>query len=193
MPPTSDHHQLSGITPKTELKPPNLTRSLHDLQTSNTRFDRGQFVKNENITREEYDWVKQHRSLDPEAVRDARSARQANEASELKNRLIRRQSALEAALRRDYAKPRAKLNKEIGALEGRIGKKGLFRSVVRKLFGAEKRDQTQLASLKASKEAIEVRMVERRDALKQTYARDWEKMERRHAADLQLPTSLAAN
>ncbi|MGX0879690.1 hypothetical protein ACSSV4_004400 [Roseovarius sp. MBR-154] len=156
---------------------------VHARVNHNARRDQGQFVKNENITREEYDWVKQHRSLDPEAIRDARSTRQANEASELRNRLTRRQSALEAALRRDYAKPRAKLDKEISALEERIGKKGLFRSVVRKLFGAEKRDQAQLASLKASKDAIEARMVERRDALKQDYARDWEKMERRHAAE----------
>lgn len=67
--------------------------------------------------------------------------------------------------------------------EERIGKKGLFRSVVRKLTGAEKRDQASLSSLKTSRQGIETRMEERRDELKQGYGRDWEKMERRHAAE----------
>lgn len=55
--------------------------------------------------------------------------------------------------------------------------------MVRKLTGAEKRDQVSLASLKASQQQIEARIDKRRDGLKQNYARDWEKMERRHAAE----------
>ncbi len=85
--------------------------------------------------------------------------------------------------RREYARPRAKLDKEIGVTEERLGKKGLFQSVVRKLTGAEKRDQASLSSLKTSLQGIETRMGERRDEVKQGYARDWEKMERRHAAE----------
>ncbi|SEN80044.1 Relaxase/Mobilisation nuclease domain-containing protein [Roseovarius tolerans] len=149
----------------------------------NARREKGQFVKNENITREEYDWVKQHRSLDPSDIREARSTRQTKESAELKGSFTRRQNRLEASLRREYARPRAKLDKEIGATEERIGKKGLFRAVVRKLTGAEKRDQASVASLRASRQGIETRMDERRDELKQGYARDWEKMERRHVTE----------
>ena len=149
----------------------------------NARREKGQFVKNENITREEYDWVKEHRSLEPNDIREARSARQIKEAAELKQTFTRRQNRLEAALKREYARPRAKLDKEIGATEERIGKKGLFRSVVRKLTGAEKRDQASLSSLKTSLQEIDSRIDERRDELKHGYGRDWEKMERRHAAE----------
>ncbi len=57
----------------------------------NARREKGQFVKNENITREEYDWVKQHRSLEPTDIREARSTRQTKEAAELKQSFTRRQ------------------------------------------------------------------------------------------------------
>ena len=149
----------------------------------NARRAKGQFVKNENITREEYDWVKEHRSLEPEAIREARSARQAKEVSELGNAFTRRQNRLEAALKREYARPVAKLSKEIAATEARMGKKGFFRAVVRRLAGAEKRDQVNLAGLKTSLQGIEARKEERRDELKRAYARDWEKLESRHAAE----------
>jgi len=155
----------------------------HARVNHNARRDRGQFVKNTNLTRGEYDWVKQHRSLDPEAIREARAERQEKDADELKRDFTRRQTALERDLRREYAKPRAKLSAEIEVTEARIGKKGLFRAVVRKLTGAEKRDQASLNTLKTSLQGIEARMEERRDSLKQDYARDWEKMERRHAAE----------
>lgn len=155
----------------------------HARVNHNARRDRGQFVKNTNLTREEYDWVKQHRSLAPEAIREARAERQEKDAAELKRDFTRRQNALERDLRREYAKPRAKLSAEIEATEARIGKKGLFRAVVRKLTGAEKRDEVSLDTLKTSLQGIEARMEERRDNLKQNYARDWEKMELRHAAE----------
>ena len=149
----------------------------------NARREKGQFVKNENITREEYTWVKQHRSLDPDTIREARVDRQAKDSAELKLGFTRRQNALEASLRREYAKPRAKLGKAIGATEERIGKKGFFRAVVRKVTGAERRDQVSLAMLQGSLVGIETRIGERRDELKQGYARDWEKMERRHVTE----------
>ena len=156
---------------------------VHARVNHNARRAKGQFVKNENIAREEYDWVKEHRSLEPDAIRNARSARQAKEASELKQSFTRRQNRLEAALRREYARSRAKLDKEISATEYRIGKKGLFRKVVRKLTGAERRDQASLAGLTTSLQSIDARIEERRNDLKQGYARDWEKMERRHAVE----------
>jgi len=149
----------------------------------NARRAKGEFVKNVNLTREEYTWVKQHRSLDPEAIREARTARQTKDATELKRGFTGRQNALETALRREYAKPRAALGKEIAATEERIGKPGFFRLVVRKVTGAEKRDHLTLASLKGALSRIEAKMDERRDALKQDYTRDWEKMERRHVAE----------
>lgn len=149
----------------------------------NARRARGEFVKNENLTREEYSWVKQHRSLDPEAIREARAARQTKDAQELKNGFLGRQNALNQDLRREYAKSHASLDKEIAATEARIGQKGIFRAVVRKLTGAERRDHSTLAQLKGAQSKIEARMEERRDALKADYARDWEKMERRHVTE----------
>ena len=96
---------------------------------------------------------------------------------------MRKQNALERQLHRDYAKPKTNLEREIGATEERIGKKGIFRSVVRRLTGAEKRDQASLSALKTSLQGIEDRTQERREALKSDYARDWEKMERTHHAE----------
>jgi len=156
---------------------------VHARVNHNERREKGQFVKNTNITREEYDWVKGLRSLDPEAIREARTERQAKDAAELKGDFTKRQNALEAALKREYGKPRAALAKQIGGIEERIGKSGIFRAVVRKISGAEKRDHRTLGSLKTSLGEIEGRMDTRRDALKQSYGQDWEKMERRHAAE----------
>ena len=55
--------------------------------------------------------------------------------------------------------------------------------MVRKITGAQKRDQVSLSSLKASLQNIDTRTNERREALKSDYARDWEKMERTHHAE----------
>jgi hypothetical protein len=127
--------------------------------------------------------VKQHRSLSPDDIRASRANKQEKDQSELKAAFMRKQNALERQLHREYAKPKAELNREIGATEERIGKKGIFRAVVRKLTGAEKRDQAKLASLALALKGIEDRTQERREALKSDYARDWEKMERTHHAE----------
>ena len=55
--------------------------------------------------------------------------------------------------------------------------------MVRKITGAQKRDQVSLSSLKASLQNIDTRTNERREALKSDYARDWEKMECIHHAE----------
>ena len=155
----------------------------HARVNHNARRDRGQFVKNTNLTREEYDWVKEHRSLSPEDIRASRAEKHEKDQAELKSAFLRKQAALERQLKRDYAKPKAKLENEIGATEERIGKKGFFRAVVRKLTGAEKRDQARLSNLKTSLQNIEDRSQERREGLKSAYGRDWERMERTHAAE----------
>lgn len=155
----------------------------HARVNHNARRENGQFVKNTNLTREEYDWVKQHRSLSPEDIRAARAEKQGKDQAELKAAFLRKQNALERQLHRDYAKPKANLEREIDATEERIGKKGIFRAVVRRLTGAERRDQVALASLALSLKGIEDRTQERREALKADYARDWEKMERTHHAE----------
>ena len=155
----------------------------HVRVNHNARRENGQFVKNTNLTREEYDWVKQHRSLSPDDIRAARAEKQEKDQAELKAAFMRKQNARERQIRRDYAKPKASLESEIGATEERIGRRGFFRAVVRKLTGAEKRDQVSLAALQASLQGIETRIQERRDALKAEYARDWERMERTHAAE----------
>lgn len=155
----------------------------HARVNHNARRENGQFVKNTNLTREEYDWVKQHRSLSSDDIRASRAEKQEKDQAELKAAFMRKQNALERQLHRDYAKPKANLEHEIGATEERIGKKGIFRSVVRRLTGAEKRDQASLSALKTSLQGIEDRTQERREALKSDYARDWEKMERTHHAE----------
>lgn len=149
----------------------------------NARRGRGQFVKNVNLTRHEYEWVKQHRAAAPEALREARSARQAKEAQELRRDYTRREASLEVVLKRDYGQTRKAMQAEIATTEDRIGQKGFFRAVVRKITGAEKRDHRSLSALKESLGTIEAQMGARRDDLKQGYARDWEKMERRHLAE----------
>ncbi|MEL6216979.1 MAG: relaxase/mobilization nuclease domain-containing protein [Pseudomonadota bacterium] len=155
----------------------------HARVNHNARRERGQFVKNANLTRQEYEWVKQHRTADPEAVRAARAERQAKDGDELKRDHIRRSAALEAALKRDYGKPRAQLSSEIATTEARIGTPGFFRAIARKISGAEKRDLRTLGQLKDSLGEIDRAVERRRDTLKQAYARDWEKMERRHASE----------
>lgn len=157
----------------------------HARVNHNARRERGEFVKNTNLSRQEYDWVKQHRAAEPEAIREARADRQVQDYAELKRDHTRRETALEAALKREYAQPRKVLSAEIGAIEARIGKPGFFRAIARKITGAEKRDHRLLGQLQESLGAIEADIARRRDGLKQGYARDWEKMERRHAAERQ--------
>ena len=105
--------------------------------------------------------MKQHRAAEPEAIREARATRQAKDAAELKGDFTRRQNALEASLKREYAKPRAALSGEIARTEERIGKPGFFRAIARKITGAEKCDHRLLAQLRESLGAIEADMERR--------------------------------
>lgn len=155
----------------------------HQRVNHNARREKGQFVKNGNLTRQEYEWVKQHRAAEPDAIRAARAEQQAKDSHELKRGFTRKEAALEASLKREYGSSRKALTREIATTEERIGKKGFFRAIARKITGAEKRDHTALAALKGSFEKIETRITDRREALKQGYARDWEKMERRHVVE----------
>ena len=155
----------------------------HARVNHNARRARGEFVKNTNLSRQEYEWVKEHRAASPEAIREARTERQAKDTTELERDFMRRQAALEAALNREYGKPRVKLASEIAKTEERIGKPGFFRAVARKITGAEKRDHRMLGQLQESLGSINSDMTRRRDAMKHGYARDWEKMERRHASE----------
>lgn len=149
----------------------------------NARRDAGEFVKNRNLSREEYHWIKAQYRRDPEIIRAEREERQADDRTRLTGRLLRRQGALEAEMARTYGKARQALLEGATALREQIGRPGFFRAVTRKIFGAEKRDHTALARLKDSIAKIDIRMEERRDALKADYAREWEKIERRHAAE----------
>lgn len=149
----------------------------------NARRDAGEFVKNRNLSREEYEWIKTQYRRDPEIIRAEREERQAGDRTRLTGRLLRRQGALEAEMARTYGKARQALLEGAEALREQIGRPGFFRAVTRKIFGAEKRDHTALARLKDSIAKIDTRMGERRDALKADYAREWEKIERRHAAE----------
>ena len=55
----------------------------HARVNHNARREDGQFVKNTNLTREEYDWVKQHRSLSPDDIRASRAEKQEKDQAEL--------------------------------------------------------------------------------------------------------------
>lgn len=149
----------------------------------NARRDAGEFVKNRNLSREEYEWIKAQYRRDPEIIRAEREERQSDDRTRLSGRLARRQGNLEAEMTRTYGKARQALQEGAEALRERIGRPGIFRAVARKISGAEKRDHTALARLKGSMAKIDSRMEERRDALKADYAREWEKIERRHAAE----------
>ncbi len=157
---------------------------VHARVNHNARRDKGGFVKNQNLTREEYEWVKRQYARDPEIIREERKTQQQADREQLSKRLIRRQGLLEAAIAKDYGKTRKALKSEIQATEARIGKPGFFRAVARKITGAEKRDHTALTQLNKSLENVDWRIKERRDAMKADYGREWGKMERRHAAEL---------
>lgn len=156
---------------------------VHARVNHNARRDQGQFVKNLNLTREEYAWVKKQYARDPGIIREERKAQQDADRDQLHKRLIRRQGLLEADITKAYGKARKALTGEIRATEARIGRPGFFRKAVRKVTGAEKRDHTNLGQLRKSLENVDWRIRERRDAMKADYAREWEKMERRHAAE----------
>lgn len=156
---------------------------VHARVNHNARRDAGAFVKNRNLTREEYEWIKAQYRRDPDIIRAERQNRQGADREQLSQRLARRQGALEGELTRTYGKARKALQGQIKGTAERIGKPGFFRAMVRKISGAEKRDHTALAQLKTSLSKIDGRMEQRRDAMKADYAREWEKMERRHAAE----------
>jgi hypothetical protein len=156
---------------------------VHARVNHNARRDAGDFVKNRNLTRQEYDWIKAQYRRDPEIIRTERREKQAADQAQLAKRLAQRQSALEGEMARTYGKARGALQKEIKTTDDRIGRPGFFRAVVRKISGAEKRDHTALAQMKTSLGKIDTRMEDRRRDLKEDHAREWEKLERRHAAE----------
>lgn len=157
---------------------------VHARVNHNARRDAGEFVKSRNLSRQEYDWMKAQYRRDPEIIRQERRDRQSADRQQLSDRLIRRRGLLDAELTRTYSKARSALQNEIKGVSDRIGRPGFFRAITRKITGAERRDHTALAALGVSLGKIDARIEQRRHALTSDYAREWEKMERRHAAEL---------
>lgn len=156
---------------------------VHARVDNNERRKGGEFVKGRNLSRQEYDWLKAQYRRDPDIIRADREKRQAADRVALAGRLARRQRQFEGEVARTYGKARGALQQAVQTVEQRIGLPGFFRAVVRKLSGAEKRDHTSLESLRSSLGKIDQRIEERKGAMLSEHARDWEKMERRHASE----------
>lgn len=156
---------------------------VHARVDNNKARQGGAFVKSRNLTRQEYDYLKAQYRRDPDIIRADREKRQAADRLALADRLVRRQTHFQSEIARTYGKARNRLQDAIHGLEKQIGLPGFFRAVVRKLTGAQRRDHTSLSSLRSSLGKIDQRIEARRQAMLKDHAREWEKMERRHASE----------
>lgn len=140
-------------------------------------------VKNENLSRQEWAIVRKYQRMTPEQIRQQRAMAQSADRMQLISRHNRARSLFEEKMRRTYGQSEKALTDEIRAVKDRIGTTGFFRRAVRRLIGADARDNQILKSLEKSKANLDWRKAEQKAALEARLAREKDALDNRQRTE----------
>ena len=152
----------------------------------NARRDQGEYVKNDNLTRREYEIVRLYMHKSPDLIRTERSLQQSADRVQHQARLLRRRQRFEAELEELYGTAREKVARQIAHLEVQRDLKGLFAAIVRfkrRLTGEIARQERRIADLKRSLANLDMRIKEQRATFEMSNRTEHSKLDHRHRVE----------
>ena len=167
----------------------------HLRANHNARRRRGEFVKNENLTRKEYEIVRRYMLMTPDTIRQQREDQQKADLHQLTQRHRITRQRFEFQLEKDYGTAREELKRHITNLEATRDVKGLFAHIVRsirRITGALARRKREINAHQKSLASIDLRISEQRQYFERNIADERRRLEARHRAELDRDERLIA-
>ena len=172
-------------------------RILCELRVNhNARRAAGEYVKNDNLTRREYEIVRLYMEKSPDQIRTERSLQQTADRLQLQSHLAYRRQLFESKLEELYGSAREKVSRQISALEGQRDLRGLFAAIVRfkkRLTGEIARQERRIADLKRTRDNLDMRISEQRAAFERQHAAELTKLANRHRVERERDERLIAH
>lgn len=172
-------------------------RVFCDLRVNhNARRANGEYVKNDNLSRKEYEIVRLYMRKTPEQIRAERSLQQASDRADHQLRQSRARHIFDVDLARLYGEARKSVARQISAIEGRRDLKGLFASIVRfkrRLTGEIARQERDIANLRKTLANLDFRIFEQRAVFERKLAAEAVRLENRHHTERERDERLIAH
>ncbi len=172
-------------------------RILCELRVNhNARRAAGEYVKNDNLTRREYEIVRLYMEKSPDQIRTERSLQQTADRLQLQSRLGYRRQLFESKLEELYGRAREKVSRQISTLEGQRDLKGLFAAIVRfkkRLTGEIARQERHIADLRRTRDNLDLRIREQRTTFERQHAAEMTKLNNRHRVERERDERLIAH
>lgn len=162
----------------------------------NARRKQGEYVKNDNLTRREYEIVRLYMHKSPELIRNERSLQQSADRMQHQARLLQRRRRFEAEQAELYGTARDKLARQVSSLEGQRDLKGLFAAIVRfkrRLTGEVARQERRIADLKKTLANLDIRIQEQRATFEMANRTEDTKLDHRHRVERERDERLIAH
>jgi len=156
------------------------------------RHTNGNFVKGENLTREERAIITRYATMSATEIRQQRSEQQAADREQLERRHTRRQGMIERELERTYGERRTALTGELEAVQARIGAAGWFRRAIRRVTGHEQRDQATAKHLVKSIASLDQRISDKRSEILKGMEAETTRLVDRHRRERERDETLIA-
>ncbi|HRO48934.1 MAG TPA: relaxase/mobilization nuclease domain-containing protein [Hyphomicrobium sp.] len=162
----------------------------------NARRAAGEYVKNDNLTRREYEIVRLYMEKSPEQIRTERSLQQTADRLQLQSRLAYRRQLFEVKLAELYGTARDTVARQISTLQGQRDLKGLFAAIVRfkrRLTGETARQERRIADLKKTLANLDMRISEQRATFERQHSTETTKLTHRHRVERERDERLIAH
>lgn len=162
----------------------------------NARRAAGEYVKNDNLTRREYEIVRLYMDKSPDQIRTERSLQQTADRLQLQSRLAYRRQLFESRLEELYGSARENVSRQISMLEGQRDLKGLFAAIVRfkkRLTGEIARQERHIADLKRTRDNLDLRIGEQRATFERQHTAELTKLNNRHRVERERDERLIAH
>lgn len=168
-----------------------------DLRVNhNHRRRQGEFVKNENLSRREYEIVRLYMRMTPEQIRERRAVQQDSDRQQLSSRQTSDAGRFEKSLDELYGAARRRIAGQISALEGQRDLKGLFAAIVRfkkRLTGEIARQEADIARLKKTLANLDMRIAEQRSTFERKRSGESTSLNNRHRVERERDERLIAH
>lgn len=172
-------------------------RILCELRVNhNARRAAGEYVKNDSLTRREYEIVRLYMEKSPDQIRTERSLQQTADRLQMQARLAYRRHLFEDKLKQLYGRAREDVDRQISTLEGQRDLKGLFAAIVRfkqRLTGEIARQERHIADLKRTRDNLDMRIGEQRTTFERQHVAELTKLTNRHRVERERDERLIAH
>lgn len=168
-----------------------------DLRVNhNYRRGQGEYVKNENLTRKEYEIVRLYMRMTEDQIRERRATQQDSDRQQLGQRQTFDAARFENTLDELYGAARRNVAHQISTLEGQRDLKGLFAAIVRfkkRLTGEIARQELEISRLKKTLANLDLRITEQRQTFERRRIAETQTLDNRHRVERERDERLIAH